>query len=81
MDLFKAEVRCEAGLGGEDVAAHSGPIEEQPETETRPVALHLTQTKRVLLGQHSIGDRQFQGHQWAQGASCCPKTKVVKHKF
>ncbi len=32
MDLLKAEVRGEAGLGGADVAAHSGPIEEQPTT-------------------------------------------------
>jgi hypothetical protein len=34
MNLFKAdlEVRCEAGLGGSDVAAHSSPIEEEPTT-------------------------------------------------
>ncbi len=32
MDLFKAEVHGEAGLGGADMAAQSGPIEEQPAT-------------------------------------------------
>ena len=32
MDRFKAEVRVEAGFGGADVPAHSGPIEEQPTT-------------------------------------------------
>ncbi len=34
MDLFKAETVTggEAGLGGADVSAHSGPIEEQPVT-------------------------------------------------
>ena len=32
MDLFKAEVGGEAGLGGADVAAHSGPMEEEPAT-------------------------------------------------
>ncbi len=32
MDLFKAEVGCEAGLGGADVVMHSSLIEEQPAT-------------------------------------------------
>ncbi len=37
MDLFKAVTVTlvtggEAGLGGADVSAHSGPIEEQPST-------------------------------------------------
>ncbi len=32
MDLFKAEVGGKAGLGGADVAAHSGPMEEEPVT-------------------------------------------------
>jgi hypothetical protein len=32
MDLLEAEVRGEASLGGADVAANSGPIEEQPAT-------------------------------------------------
>jgi hypothetical protein len=32
MDLCEAEVRCEAGLGGADVAAHSCQIEKQPAT-------------------------------------------------
>jgi hypothetical protein len=32
MDRFKAEARGEAGLAGGEVAAHSGPIEEQPAT-------------------------------------------------
>jgi hypothetical protein len=32
MDLFKAEVGGEAGLGGADVAAHSCPMEEEPAT-------------------------------------------------
>ena len=32
MDLFKAKVGGEAGLGGADVAAHSGPMEEEPAT-------------------------------------------------
>ncbi len=34
IDLFKAEIGCklETGLGGEDVAAHSSPMEEQPAT-------------------------------------------------
>ena len=32
IDLFEAEIRCEASLGGADVAANSGPIEEQPTT-------------------------------------------------
>jgi hypothetical protein len=30
MNQFKADARCEAGLGGGDVAEHSGPIEDQP---------------------------------------------------
>ncbi len=30
MDRFKADARGEAGLGGGNVAAHSGSIEEQP---------------------------------------------------
>ena len=30
MYRFKAYAGCEAGLGGGNVAAHSGPIEEQP---------------------------------------------------
>ncbi len=29
MDIFKAETGGEAGLGGADVAAHSGQMEEQ----------------------------------------------------
>ncbi len=29
MDLFKAEISSKAGLGGADVAAHSGPVEEE----------------------------------------------------
>ena len=32
MDLFEAEIRGKASLGGADVAANSGPIEEQPTT-------------------------------------------------
>ena len=32
MDLFKAETGSEAGLGGADVVAHSGPMEEEPAT-------------------------------------------------
>ena len=32
MDLFEAETGGEAGLGGADVAAHSGPMEEEPAT-------------------------------------------------
>jgi hypothetical protein len=32
MDLFKAETCCEAGPGGADVAAHSGPMEGEPAT-------------------------------------------------
>jgi hypothetical protein len=32
MDLFEAETSGEAGLGGADVAAHSGPMEEEPTT-------------------------------------------------
>ena len=32
MDLLKAEVGGEAGLGGADVAAHTGPMEEEPMT-------------------------------------------------
>jgi hypothetical protein len=32
MDLFKAETGGEAGLGGADVAAHSGPMEDEPTT-------------------------------------------------
>ncbi len=32
MDLFKAETGGEAGLGGANVSAHSGLIEEQPAT-------------------------------------------------
>ena len=32
MDLCEAEVRCEAGLGGADVAALSCQIEKQPAT-------------------------------------------------
>jgi hypothetical protein len=32
MDLCKAETGGEAGLGGADVLAHSGQIEEQPAT-------------------------------------------------
>ncbi len=32
MDLFKPEPSGEAGLGGADVAAHSGPMEKEPAT-------------------------------------------------
>jgi hypothetical protein len=32
MDLFKAETGSEAGLGGADVAANPGPMEEEPAT-------------------------------------------------
>ena len=32
IDLFEAEICCEASLGGADVAANSGLIEEQPTT-------------------------------------------------
>jgi hypothetical protein len=32
MDLFEAEIHCEARLGGANVAAHSGQIEKQPAT-------------------------------------------------
>ncbi len=32
MDLFKAETGSEAGLGGADVAAHSGQMEKEPAT-------------------------------------------------
>ena len=32
MDLLKAKVGGEAGLGGADVAAHTGPMEEEPTT-------------------------------------------------
>ena len=32
MDLFKAETGSEAGLGGADVAAHSGLMEKEPAT-------------------------------------------------
>ena len=32
VDLFKAEVGGEAGLGGADVVAHSGPMEKEPAT-------------------------------------------------
>ncbi len=32
MDLFKTEPSSEAGLGGADVAAHSGPMEKEPAT-------------------------------------------------
>ena len=32
MDLFKAKTGSEAGLGGADVAANPGPMEEEPAT-------------------------------------------------
>ncbi len=32
MDLFETEPSGEAGLGGADVAAHSGPMEKEPAT-------------------------------------------------
>ncbi len=32
MDLFKAETCSEAGLGGADVAEHSGLMEKEPAT-------------------------------------------------
>ena len=32
MNLFEATVRGEAGFGAGDVAAHSGPIQEEPAT-------------------------------------------------
>ncbi len=32
MDLLKAEISSVASLGGADVAAHSGPMEEEPAT-------------------------------------------------
>ncbi len=32
IDFFKAKTGGEAGLGGADVSAHSGPIKEQPAT-------------------------------------------------
>ncbi len=32
MDFFKTEPSGEAGLGGADVAEHSGPMEEEPAT-------------------------------------------------
>ncbi len=37
MDLFKAKVGSEAGLGGADVAAHSSPMEEEPATSAPDV--------------------------------------------
>ena len=32
VNLFEATVRGEAGFGGGNVAAHSGPIQEEPAT-------------------------------------------------
>ena len=44
--LIIAEISSEAGLGGADVAAHCGPMEKEP---SWPVAVQLTQTKRVTV--------------------------------
>jgi hypothetical protein len=54
MDIFKAEVSSEAGLGGADVAAHSARLTNL-HLERWLVAVQRTQTERVLLGQHRIG--------------------------